>query len=226
MKPLALVAALVAARWVLPETGLGLLLRLAPATALVLLPGRVLARALGLRGASATLALGLAALFGVLAVVFLVHGTLDLAAVLLALVGLAAWSSGRRRSPRTTGPGWVLVAAGGVLLGLLLWGVAGEIGGDGLFHLARVRKLGAFDGLSLGSVNEFADGGLHPGYAFPLWHGFLALVASVAGVDPSAVVLHEPSVLAPLALLVVYEAGRASSARPHPRSPSCSRRSR
>ena len=34
------------------------------------------------------------------------------------------------------------------------------------------------------SVNEFADGGLHPGYAFPLWHGFLALVAKVAFVDP------------------------------------------
>ena len=29
-------------------------------------------------------------------------------------------------------------------------------------------------------VDEFADGGLHPGYAFPLWHGFLALVARVA----------------------------------------------
>lgn len=209
MKPLVLVAALVAARWVLPETGVGLLLRLALATALVLLPGRVLARALGLRGASATLALGLAALAGALAVVFLVHGTLDLAAVLLALFGLAAWSAGRRRLPKRAGPGWVPVAAGGVLLGLLLWGVAGEIGGDGLFHLARVRKLGAFDDLSLGSVNEFADGGLHPGYAFPLWHGFLALVASLAGVDPASVVLHEPSVLAPLALLVVYEAGRA-----------------
>ena len=34
--------------------------------------------------------------------------------------------------------------------------------------------------LSLAPVDEFADGGLHPGYAFPLWHGFLALVAKVA----------------------------------------------
>lgn len=209
MRPLALVAALVAVRWALPETGLGLLLRLALATALVLLPGRLIARALGLRGVSATLALGLAALFGALAVVFVAHGTLDLAAVLLVLVGVAAWSARRRRLPKPAGPAWAPVAAGGVLLGLLLWGVAGEIGGDGLFHLARVRKLGAFDDLSLGSVDEFVDGGLHPGYAFPLWHGFLALVASVAGVDPAAVVLHEPTVLAPLALLVVYEAARA-----------------
>ena len=28
---------------------------------------------------------------------------------------------------------------------------------------------------------EFADGGLHPGYAFPLWHGFLACVARLVG---------------------------------------------
>ena len=34
------------------------------------------------------------------------------------------------------------------------------------------------------AVDEFADGGLHPGYAFPLWHGFLALVARVALLDP------------------------------------------
>jgi hypothetical protein len=58
-------------------------------------------------------------------------------------------------------------------------------------------------------VNEFADGGLHPGYAFPLWQAFLALVAKVAFVDPADVVLHEPTVLAPLAVLVAYEAGYA-----------------
>src|SRR4029453_10533803 len=50
-------------------------------------------------------------------------------------------------------------------LGVLLWHVAGEIGGDGLFHLARVRKLEAFDSLSLEAVDEFADGGPHAGYA-------------------------------------------------------------
>lgn len=209
MRPLGLLAALLVARWLLPETGLGLLVRLALATAVVLLPGRLLARALGLRGASATLAWGLAALAAALAVVFLVHGTLDLALVLLALVGFAAWTAGRHRPVKAPGPGWGLVAGAGALLGLLLWRVAGEIGGDGLFHLARVRKLEAFDGLSLHSVGEFADGGLHPGYAFPLWHGFLALVSSLGGIDPSAVVLHEPSVLAPLALLVAYEAGLA-----------------
>ena len=102
------------------------------------------------------------------------------------------------------------------MLGLLLWHVAGEIGGDGLFHLARVRKLAELGGLSLSSVTEFADGGLHPGYAFPLWHAFLALVAKVAFADPAEVVLHEPTVLAPLAVLVAYEAGYAMFRRVTP----------
>ncbi len=92
---------------------------------------------------------------------------------------------------------------------MLLWRVAGVVGGDGLFHLARVRKLVELGDLHLGTVNEFADGGLHPGYAFPLWHGFLALVAKVSGLDPTVVVNHEASLLVPLACLVAYEAGVA-----------------
>ncbi len=73
---------------------------------------------------------------------------------------------------------------GGIALGMALWHVAGVVGGDGLFHLARVRKLVELGDLHLRTVGEFADGGLHPGYAFPLWHGFLALVAEVSGLDP------------------------------------------
>jgi hypothetical protein len=185
------------------------LLRLALATGILLLPGAVVARAVGLRGAAATLAWSLALLFGALAVTFLVGGSLTLTLVLLLAAGAAALPAAWR-APRFGGiPGWRWVLGAGVVLGVLLWHVAGEIGGDGLFHLARVRKLDAFDSLSLDAVNEFADGGLHPGYAFPLWHGFLALVARVAFVDPADVVLHEASVLAPLALLVSYEAGYA-----------------
>jgi hypothetical protein len=185
------------------------LLRLVLATGVLLLPGAVVARALGLRGASATLAWSLALLFGAMAVTFAVGTSLTLALVLLLGAGVVALPFVRRapRPERIPGRWWLLGA--GAVLGVLLWHVAGEIGGDGLFHLARVRKLEAFDSLSLDAVDEFADGGLHPGYAFPLWHGFLALVARVAFVDPSEVVLHEASVLAPLALVVSYEAGYA-----------------
>ena len=104
-------------------------------------------------------------------------------------------------------PGWLAVGAAGAVLGVLLWHVAGSIGGDGLFHLARIQKLLAFDDLSLDAVTEFPDGGLHPGYAVPLWHGFLALVAKVGFAEPEEVVLHESSVLAPVAALVAFEAG-------------------
>ena len=65
--------------------------------------------------------------------------------------------------------------------------------------LARVRKLVDLTSLHLRTVDEFKDGGLHPGYAFPLWHGFLALVTKVSGLDPSIVLRREASVLVPLA---------------------------
>jgi len=188
-----------------------LLVRLALATGVVLWPGAMLARALGVRGAAASLSWSLALVFGSLAVTFLAGTTLTTTLVLLLAAGVASWLAGRtrRRPVDARAPGWAWVALAGAVLGLLLWHVAGEIGGDGLFHLARVRKLLALDELSLRRVDEFADGGLHPGYAFPLWHGFLALVAKVAGVDPARVVLHEASVLAPLAVLAWFEAGWA-----------------
>jgi hypothetical protein len=114
-----------------------------------------------------------------------------------------------RREVRLMPPGSVWAIALGLVAGIALWHVVGHVGGDGLFHLARVRKLTAFDDLSLDAVSEFADGSLHPGYAVPLWHAFLALVARAAGVDPTTVVLHEPSVLVPLAVVVAYQAGWA-----------------
>jgi len=169
------------------------------------------------RSAAATMSWSLAVVFGALSVTFLVGTTLTVTLVLVLAVGAVAWLARRprlrqlplRRPRAERPPGWAWGAAAGVVLGLLLWHVAGEIGGDGLFHLARVRKLLVLDDLSLHRVDEFPDGGLHPGYAFPLWHGFLALVAKVAGVDPARVVLHEASVLAPLAVLVWLEAGWA-----------------
>jgi len=193
-----------------------LLLQLVFGFAVVLAPGALLARTLGVRGASATLAWALALVFAALAVTFVVHGSLTLTLVLLLAEGAGALAvgivRGRRRDfasnhYRVPHRGGVLAA--GAVLGLLLWHVAGHVGGDGYFHLARIQKLLAFGDLSLGSANEFPDGGLHPGYAFPLWHGVLALVAKVSGADPVDVVLHGPTVLAPLAVLVAYEAGWA-----------------
>jgi hypothetical protein len=120
---------------------------------------------------------------------------------------LALPFSGRPRpepAPRARG----LVAVAGVAIGALVWSIEGTVKGDAIFHLGRIRKLDDFGSLSLRAVDEFKDGGLHPGYAFPLWHGWLALVAKLAGVDPTAVVLHESSILVPLALVLALEMGR------------------
>lgn len=185
-------------------------LRLAAATVVVLLPGALIARAAGRRSAAATLVFGLGAVFAVWAVVFTVHGDITLALWLLGAVGVVALVAGLQRPLRVPRPrGGSLVFAGGVGLGLALWHVAGVVSGDGLFHLARVRKLVELGDLHLRTVDEFKDGGLHPGYAFPLWHGLDALVAKVSGLDPTVVVNHEASLLAPLACLVVWESGVA-----------------
>lgn len=210
----AVLAALGIAR-LLPEHGAGLYLRLGAATLALVWP-------FAGRGAAEALAWSLGALFLALLVTFLVHGSLGLALILFAVLAVAAaavraprfqfgygnmlarWD--RRGRGREAGAGLVLLA--GLGFGIALWHVAGGVQGDALFHLARVRKLDDFGSLSLHAVDEFRDGGLHPGYAFPLWHGFLALVARLGGVDPTAVVQHESSLLAPVLFLVTYEAGR------------------
>ena len=193
----------------LPADGIGLWLRLVTASLVVLLPGSLVGRALRLRGASATVAWGLGALGPALLIVFVVHSSIWLALAVLGGVGLVALPFALRVVSGP--PAWdtLAVALVGLALGIALWHVAGVVSGDALFHLGRVRKLDAFGDLHVRSVDEFMDGGLHPGYAFPLWHAFLALVAKLGGVDPTQVVLHEPSAVAPVAFAVVYEAGLA-----------------
>ena len=200
-------------------------LRLALGTAIVLAPGASIARALGQRTLAATFAWALSALFLAWAIVFTVHSSIRLAAIVL----LALWATALvlrlrrmrmlaakrfRREPGSRREAGLrgfraLVWLGGVVLGWLLWHVEGPVTGDAPFHEARVRKLVAFGNLHLRTVDEFRDGGLHPGYAFPLWHGFLALVAWVSHLDAGTVVRHEPSVLAPLACVLIWESGVA-----------------
>jgi hypothetical protein len=193
----------------LPAHGVGLWLRLVAASLVLLLPGALVARALRLRGAAATVTWGLGALGPALLLVLVAHTSIWFALVVLAAVGLAALPFALRVVSGP--PPWdtLAVALVGLGFGVALWHVAGVIHGDALFHLGRVEKLDAFGDLHVRSVDEFADGGLHPGYAFPLWHAFLALVAKLSGADPAQVVLHAPSAVAPVAFAVTYEAGLA-----------------
>ncbi len=203
----------------LPETGLGLWVRLVAATACLLLPGALVARALRVAGL-----LGRPRLEPRRALRRdggRVRSSTRRSALALVLLGgrrgrcaRASPSVTRVQTPKGSDPQngsrRPSVAAAGLGFGVALWSLTGHLtGGDDLFHLARVRKLDDFGGLSLRTVDEFRDGGLHPGYAFPLWHAFLALVARLGGVDPTRVVLHEASVLVPAAFLVAWESGKA-----------------
>jgi len=184
-------------------------LRLFLATGLVLVPGHLVARALGQRSVSATVGWTMAVLFAGWLAVFVVHASVWLAIAVLAVAAAGAVVPARRAGFAPLPREEVILLAAGLVLGLALWHVAGSITGDALFHLGRVRKLVELGDLHLTTVDEFRDGGLHPGYAFPLWHGFLAVVAKLSGLDSATVVNHEASVLAPLACAVAWEAGVA-----------------
>ena len=189
----------------LPADGVGLGLRLGAATACLLLPGALIARALGVRGFAGAFAWSMTALFAATALMFAVHGSLWLALILLAALALAAVPFAARREGGVSA--WAVgVLVLGIVAGISLWWVS-RYDGDAFFHLARVQKLLALDSLSLRSVDEFRDGGLHPGYAFPLWHSVVAMLARLAGVGAPSVVLHAPTVLLPLSFVLVYEAG-------------------
>jgi hypothetical protein len=192
-----------------PADGAGLWLRLVAATLVLLIPGALVSRALRLRGASATVVWSLAALGPALVLVLVVHSSIWLALAVLGGVALVALPFALRVVSGP--PSWstLAVAVAGLGFGILLWHVAGAVSGDALFHLGRVRKLTELGDLHIRSVDEFADGGLHPGYAFPLWHAFLALVSKLAGTDPTQVMVHEPSALAPVVFAVAYESGLA-----------------
>ena len=205
----------------LPEDGLGLAVRLAAATVcLLVLPGALIVRAIGWPSVpayalAASIAVSLGVLFVALAITFVVEGSLDLTLGLVAVAALAGLvPAARAEAPAAERSEVIVLAAvlgAGVVFAGVVWWAQHSLGtGDVLFHLGRARKLAEADSLSsLSVVNEFRDGGDHPGYAFPLWHAFLALVSRLAGVDVSLVVLHAGSALTPLAFGAAYAAGRA-----------------
>ena len=111
------------------------------------------------------------------------------------------------RNSRTDSRASAAVVGLSVVYAGVVWWAARPARSDGLFHLARVPT-GQFDSLAaLTTVDEFKDGGLHPGYVFPLWHGMDAIISRLAGVDPTEVLLHLPAILVPLAVVLAYAAG-------------------
>jgi hypothetical protein len=211
--------ALLALARLLPAEGLGLALRLAAASACVLLvPGGIFVRAMSRPHTfgvtiAASFAWSLAALAGALALTFATDGTIETTLWLLAGFAGVCLVPALLRAPVASEPSERKTLAGVAVAGSLfagaVWWTANTIYGDGLFHLGRVRKLESLDLTSLSVVNEFRDGGLHPGYAFPVWHSACALIARLADVDPATALLHLPAILTPLAVVLAYAAGAA-----------------
>jgi hypothetical protein len=209
-------AALLGIARLVPETGFGLWLRLGAATFVFLLPGRLVAHCLGQRTLAAALSWSAALVGGGLALAFTLGASLDLThgfALGVGAVALVVLVAGRvlpvERMAVRARLARVGVGIAGLILGAALWAIHDVLTGDSFMHLGRMRKLDALGSLSLHDVGEFAHGGLHPGYAFPLWHGCMAVVARLAGVDPTSVALHAPSLLVPLALVLAFEMGWA-----------------
>src|SRR4029079_13342560 len=162
--------------------------------------------ALGVAGPAETLTWSLGLVAGALALTFAVHASLVLTLVLVLVAGVVALPFAARRRPtvpRSSG----LVALAGIVFGIAVWSIEGVVRGDALFHLGRMRKLDDFGSLTLRAVDESKEGGLPPGYAFPLWHAWLALVGKVTALDPTQVVRHDSSLLAPLAFVLAYGLG-------------------
>jgi hypothetical protein len=202
-----LAPAVLALSRLLPADGVGLGVRLGAATLCLLIPGAFVGRALGVRGFAGALAWTMAALFLATALMFAVHSSLWLVLVLLLVTAIAAAPfAARRKGGISVWSVWLLGL--GLVAGISLWWVS-RYDGDAFFHMGRVQKLLALHDLSLRSVDEFRDGGLHPGYAFPLWHVAVAVISKLAGVGAPAAFLHLPTVLLPLSFVLVYEAGTA-----------------
>jgi len=202
-----LAPALLAVSRLLPEEGVGLGIRLGAATLCLLIPGAFVSRALGVRGLSGALAWTMGAIFLATALMFAVHSSFWLVLALLLTTALvAAPFAARHRGGISL---WAVgMLAIGLAAGISLWWVS-RYDGDAFFHMGRVQKLLAMHDLSLRSLDEFRDGGLHPGYAFPLWHVVVAVISKLAGVSVAAAFLHLPTVLLPLSFVLVYEAGTA-----------------
>jgi uncharacterized protein DUF6541 len=203
-----------------PAHDFGLALRLSVAAVCVLfVPGFLVVRLLGKPAdpslvVAAALAWSLVALFVALAATFAFNRSLVFTLAVLVGLCLASVVAGFARNRPVEAPGRAEVAtvlgllAAGLIVGAVVWWAAPPIEGDALYHLARARKLAQLPRLDSVGVSElFREGKLHPGYAFPLWHGALALVGRLAGVDSESVVSMLPALLTPLAFVVIYAAG-------------------
>lgn len=209
----------IALTMLLPATAPWSAVKLATATyAVAVLPGAVILRAVGWPRSPATalaasLAWSVAALAPGLVLVFVLDRGVVVALVWLAVVVAGGLVAGRGK------PVEVDVRISRLLLLLLVVVAAFTLlvllarhdgAEDAMEHIARIRKLSELDPpRRLADIGLLPpDTGLHPGYAFPLWHAAVALVVLLTGLDPAAAFPSLAPLLVPVMAAAVYGAGR------------------
>ena len=204
----------------LPSTGPLVPLKFAAATfGVLVLPGAVILRLLGwprspaaaLPGCAVWSVTALAPGFGLM--LLLDRGPVVAVLWLLLVVGVGLLL-GRGKPVEVDLPPLspsVLVLAGGIVgFSALLWLGSWPNIGDAVEHIARMRKIGELDPpRSLDELGLLPPGtGLHPGYAFPLWHATGAVVAWLSGLEETFVFRYWPSLLIVFVAAAMYRAGR------------------
>ena len=205
----------------LPDTMPWWPLKLAVATYTVLLvPGAAILRVLGWPGSpaaalAAAAAWSMAALAPGLVLVFVLETGIDLVLGWLLAVTVAALFAGRGKpvamDARATAS--VLVFLGATVAFMVVVAlVRHNNAGDAMEHVARVRKLTELVPLrGLSEVNLLPpDTGLHPGYAFPLWHAVIGAIVRISGVDEAVAFRSLSPLLVPVVAAAVYRAGRSA----------------
>ena len=203
----------------LPNAGVLLVLKLAAATyGTLVLPGAVVLRLLGWpRSPAAALpacaAWSVAVLAPGLVLTLVSDKGLVMAVLWLLLVIGVALLLGRGKPVEMdigVSRGLLWFVGGIVAFSALLWIGSWNNVGDAVEHIARMRKLTELDPPR--SLDELGllppDTGLHPGYAFPLWHAAGAVVVWIGGLEETFMFRYWPVFLAPFAAAAVYRAGR------------------
>jgi hypothetical protein len=105
----------------------------------------------------------------------------------------------------------LLFGAGVALVSVYVWIGSWTNIGDAVEHIARMRKITELDppAQHLDQLGLLPPGtGLHPGYAFPLWHAAGGVVVWMSGIEETIMFRFWPSVLLPFIACAVYRAGR------------------
>jgi hypothetical protein len=205
---------------VLLPRGNGLLpLQLALATwGTLILPGAVIVRLLGwplspAAALPACAAWSITALAPGFVLMLLTDGGLGVAVLwLLAViaVGLVVGRGKPVEMDLRLSPELILFVGGVGVFTVLLWLGSWNNVGDAVEHIARMRKITELDPPR--SLDELGllppETGLHPGYAFPLWHATGAVTVWISGLEETTLFRFWPTALFPFVAMAIYRAGR------------------